>query len=234
MNIFSFIFMQSDITSLTDSASLETPEVTEIRVWEIIVESQSWYILIPLLLMSIYAIYVFVERFLALKKSNKIENEFMLRIKDYVHDGKLDAAKNLCATTDNPIARMVDKGVSRIGKPMNDIAVSIENVAKLEVYKLESKLSSLATISGVAPMIGFLGTVLGMINVFWRLKGSGVKVDALSEGIMMAMVTTVAGLIVGILAYVMYNFLVARVSKAVQNMEATSIEFMDILEAPGK
>ena len=226
--------MQSDVTNLVDSASMQTPEVTEIRVWEIIVESQSWYILIPLLLMSIYAIYVFVERFLALKKSNKIENEFMLRIKDYVHDGKLDAAKNLCSTTDNPIARMVEKGVSRIGKPMNDIAVSIENVAKLEVYKLESKLSSLATISRVAPMIGFLGTVLGMINVFWRLKGSGVKVDALSEGIMMAMVTTVAGLIVGILAYVMYNFLVARVSKAVQNMEATSIEFMDILESPGK
>jgi len=229
--------MQDGLTTAVDSASNIAEPARKVPVWEIIVESQSWYILIPLFLMSIYATYVFVERFLALKKSNKTENEFMLRIKDYVHDGKLDAAKNLCATTDNPIARMVEKGVSRIGKPMNDIAVSIENVGKLEIYKLENKLSSLATISGVAPMIGFLGTVLGMIKVFFDLKETGIKEDflqTLSSGIMMAMVTTVAGLIVGILAYVMYNFLVARVGKAVQNMEATSIEFMDILESPGK
>lgn len=237
MNIFSFIFLQTGLTTAVDSASNIVEPSRKVPVWEIIVESQSWYILIPLFLMSIYATYVFVERFLALKKSNKTENEFMLRIKDYVHDGKLDAAKNLCATTDNPIARMVEKGVSRIGKPMSDIAVSIENVGKLEIYKLENKLSSLATISGVAPMIGFLGTVLGMIKVFFDLKETGIKEDflqTLSSGIMMAMVTTVAGLIVGILAYVMYNFLVARVGKAVQNMEATSIEFMDILESPGK
>lgn len=209
----------------------------DVPIWDIIVESNSWYILIPLFLMSIYAIYIFVERFMALKKADKDEKQFMLQIKDYVQDGKLDSAKNLCKTTDNPIARMVEKGVARIGKPMSDIAVSIENVGKLEIYKLENKLSSLATISGVAPMIGFLGTVLGMIKVFFDLKETGVTGDflqTLSGGIMMAMVTTVAGLIVGILAYVMYNFLVARVSKAVQNMEATSIEFIDILEEPGK
>lgn len=209
----------------------------DVPIWDIIVESNSWYILIPLFLMSIYAIYIFVERFMALKKADNDEKQFMLQIKDYVQDGKLDSAKNLCKTTDNPIARMVEKGVARIGKPMSDIAVSIENVGKLEIYKLENKLSSLATISGVAPMIGFLGTVLGMIKVFFDLKETGVTGDflqTLSGGIMMAMVTTVAGLIVGILAYVMYNFLVARVSKAVQNMEATSIEFIDILEEPGK
>lgn len=220
------------------SDSLATAQKSgDVPIWDIIVESNSWYIIIPLFLMSIYAIYIFVERFMALKKADNDEKQFMLQIKDYVQDGKLDSAKNLCKTTDNPIARMVEKGVSRIGKPMNDIAVSIENVGKLEIYKLENKLSSLATISGVAPMIGFLGTVLGMIKVFFDLKETGVTGDflqTLSGGIMMAMVTTVAGLIVGIMAYVMYNFLVARVSKAVQNMESTSIDFIDILEEPGK
>lgn len=236
MNILDFLFLQdaTDITTaVADSVAGSGNDGEKLKVMDIIVESNSWYILIPLLLMSLYAVYIFVERFMALKRANREEKEFMLKIKDYVHDGKLDAAQNLCSTTDNPIARMVEKGVSRIGKPMSDIAVSIENVGKLEIYKLENKLSSLATISGVAPMIGFLGTVLGMIVVFSRMKG-GFNIEDLSEGIMMAMVTTVAGLIVGILAYVMYNFLVARVGKAVQNMEATSIEFIDILEAPGK
>jgi biopolymer transport protein ExbB len=222
--------------SVSDSLAAAQKSL-DVPIWDIIVESNSWFILIPLFLMSIYAIYIFVERFMALKKADNDEKQFMLQIKDYVQDGKLGSAKSLCKTTDNPIARMVEKGVSRIGKPMNDIAVSIENVGKLEIYKLENKLSSLATISGVAPMIGFLGTVLGMIKVFFDLKETGVTGDflqTLSGGIMMAMVTTVAGLIVGIMAYVMYNFLVARVSKAVQNMESTSIDFIDILEEPGK
>ena len=217
--------------------SVATPVIEEMSIWSIIVESNSWYILIPLLLMSGYAIYIFVELFMALRKASNEEEQFMSRIKDYVQEGKLDAAKNLCATTDSPIARMVDKGVSKIGKPMQDIKASVENVGKLEVSRLENNVSALATISGIAPMIGFLGTVLGMIKVFYDLKNTGIKanfLESLSGGIMMAMVTTVAGLIVGILAYFFYNFLVARVSRVVQNMEAHSIEFIDILEEPGK
>lgn len=217
--------------------SIANSTIAEMSVMEIINESNSWYILIPLILMSGYAIYIFVERFLTLRRASNDEKQFMSRIKDYVQDGKLDSAKNLCETTDSPIARMVDKGVSRIGKPMQDIKASVENVGKLEVSKLENNLSALATISGIAPMIGFLGTVLGMIKVFYDLKNTGIKanfLEALSEGIMMAMVTTVAGLIVGILAYFFYNFLVARVTRVVQNMEAHSIEFIDILEEPGK
>lgn len=217
--------------------SVANSTIAEMSVMEIINESNSWYILIPLLLMSGYAIYIFVERYMTLRRASNDEKQFMSRIKDYVQDGKLDSAKNLCETTDSPIARMVDKGVSRIGKPMQDIKASVENVGKLEVSRLENNLSALATISGIAPMIGFLGTVLGMIKVFYDLKNTGIKanfLEALSEGIMMAMVTTVAGLIVGILAYFFYNFLVARVSKVVQNMEAHSIEFIDILEEPGK
>ena len=195
--------------------SVANSTIAEMSVMEIINESNSWYILIPLLLMSGYAIYIFVERFMTLRRASNDEKQFMSRIKDYVQDGKLDSAKNLCETTDSPIARMVDKGVSRIGKPMQDIKASVENVGKLEVSKLENNLSALATISGIAPMIGFLGTVLGMIKVFYDLKNTGIKanfLEALSEGIMMAMVTTVAGLIVGILAYFFYNFLVARVT----------------------
>lgn len=229
--------IQEAASAGTAMDSIANSAVTEMSVMEIINESNSWYILIPLLAMSIYAIYIFVERFMALRKASNDEDQFMSRIKDYVQDGKLDSAKNLCETTDSPIARMVDKGVSRIGKPMQDIKASVENVGKLEVSRLENNLSALATISGIAPMIGFLGTVLGMIKVFYDLKNTGIKanfLESLSEGIMMAMVTTVAGLIVGILAYFFYNFLVARVSRVVQNMEAHSIEFIDILEEPGK
>lgn len=218
--------------------SLAAAEPIKIKLIDVISEAaDSWYILVPLLLMSIYAIYIFVERFMTLKKADKEEEQFMDRIKDYVLDGKLDSAKNLCETTDSPVARMVEKGVSRIGKPMQDIKASIENVGKLEISKLENNLSALATISGIAPMLGFLGTVIGMIQVFFRLKSTGISGDFLSNlsgGIMIAMVTTVAGLIVGIMAYFFYNFLVSRVSRVVQNMEAHSIEFIDILEEPGK
>ena len=229
--------IQEAASAGTAMDSVANSTIAEMSVMEIINESNSWYILIPLLLMSGYAIYIFVERFMTLRRASNDEKQFMSRIKDYVQDGKLDSAKNLCETTDSPIARMVDKGVSRIGKPMQDIKASVENVGKLEVSKLENNLSALATISGIAPMIGFLGTVLGMIKVFYDLKNTGIKanfLEALSEGIMMAMVTTVAGLIVGILAYFFYNYLVARVTKVVQNMEAHSIEFIDILEEPGK
>jgi len=209
----------------------------EMSIVDIVVESNSWFILIPLILMSIYAIYIFVERFMTLRKADNEEKIFMTQIKGYVQQGDLAGAKNLCATTDSPVSKMVAKGISRIGKPMNDISASIENVAKLEVSKLENNLASLATISGLAPMIGFLGTVLGMIKVFYDLKQTGIKanfLESLSGGIMMAMVTTVAGLIVGIMAYFFYNYLVARVSRVVQNMESHSIEFIDILEEPGR
>ena len=208
--------------------------VADMSIMGIIVESNSWYILIPLLLMSIYAIYIFVERLMALSKADKGEDQFMSR-NIVVTRTKLDSAKNDCEFID--FSKMVDKGVSRIGKPMQDIKASVENVGKLEISRLENNVSALATISGIAPMIGFLGTVLGMIKVFYDLKNTGIKanfLESLSGGIMMAMVTTVAGLIVGILAYFFYNFLVSRVSRVVQNMEAHSIEFIDILEEPGK
>jgi biopolymer transport protein ExbB len=159
----------------------------------------------------------------------------MPKIKDYVHDAKIESARNLCSTTDSPVARMLDKGLSRIGKPLTDITAAIENVGKLEIYSLEKNLTALATIAGAAPMIGFLGTVIGMVQVFYNMQTKGVvEIDDLAGGMKFAMITTIAGLIVGIIAYVAYNSLVARVSKVINKMEAGSIEFLDILEEPGK
>lgn len=190
----------------------------------------------PLLLLGGVAIFIFVERFVAIRKATKIDHNFMSRLKDMICDGRVDLAMKLCQKTDSPIARMMEKGISRIGRPMSDIQSSIENAANLEVSKLENGLPILATISGGAPMIGFLGTVLGMVKAFMQMSQAGGVVDmsALSGGMYVAMITTVAGLIVGILAYFGYNYLVARIEKLVFQMEANSIAFMDILNQPAE
>lgn len=195
----------------------------------------SWYINGPLLILSVLAVYIFFERVMAIGKALKEESNFMSKIKDYVHEGKIDSARNLCGTNDTPIARMLEKGLSRIGKPMDDIKASIENIGKLEIYNLERNLSTLATISGAAPMIGFLGTVIGMVMVFAAIvEKASFEISDLSSGMLFAMLTTIVGLVVGILAYMAYNYLVARVSLVVHKMEASSIEFLDILEQPSR
>jgi biopolymer transport protein ExbB len=211
------------------------PVIETISIWELI-QNGGWYIMGPLAAMSILAVYIIIERALAIRRALKEEKDFMNKIRDYIHEGKIDSARNLCAQSTSPVSRMLDKGISRIGKPLKDIEVSIENAGKLEVYQLEKGLTILATISGAAPMIGFLGTVIGMIVTFHTMKisGAGVEIAQLSGGIMQAMVTTVAGLVIGIIAYVAYNTLVARVNKVVQNMEATTIAFMDVLDSPAK
>ena len=221
-----------DTTAQVASAASETSNVlSEISIWEL-AKMGGWYIMIPLAICSVLAVYIFIERFLAIQKALRGEKNFMENIKLFVKQGNLDAAKNLCFNTNNPMARMVGKGISRIGKPMNDIAASVENVGKLEISNLEQRLSVLATISGVAPMIGFLGTVIGMISTFHQMTIDGVEIDSLAGGIMQAMVTTVAGLIVGIIAYIAYNYLVSKVEKVIHQMEGGSIEFLDILEEP--
>jgi biopolymer transport protein ExbB len=211
------------------------PVIETISIWQLIVDG-GWYIMGPMGIMSIMAFYIIIERSLAIRRALKEDKDFMNKIKDYIHEGKIDSARNLCAQSSSPISRMLDKGISRIGKPLKDIEVSIENAGKLEIYQLEKGLSVLATIAGAAPMLGFLGTVIGMIVTFHTMKisGAGVEISALSGGIMQAMVTTVAGLVVGIIAYVAYNTLVARVTKVIQNMEATTIAFMDVLDSPAK
>ncbi len=194
------------------------------------------WVMVPILVLSFIAIYIFVERYYVISKANKEDMNFMNRIKDYISDGKIDAALSLCRSTDSPAARMVEKGISRLGRPLNDVSAAIENVGKLEVYKLEKAIPTLATTAGAAPMIGFLGTVIGMIEAFYDMSNAGNNIDVslLSNGIYTALVTTVAGLIVGILAYFAYNILVVKVEKVIFRLEATSTEFMDILNEPAK
>jgi len=180
------------------------------------------------------ALYIYFERFFAIKSASKVDKNFMNQIKEYVSNGKLDAAKELCNATDTPTARLIGKGISRIGKPLEDINTAIETAGKLEVYQLEKNVSVLATIAGAAPMIGFLGTVIGMIIAIHEIANAGGQIDIklLSDGLYTAMTTTVGGLIVGIIAYVTYNHLVVRTDKVVYQMEAKSVEFLDLLNEP--
>ncbi|WP_372945141.1 MotA/TolQ/ExbB proton channel family protein [Muriicola sp.] len=180
------------------------------------------------------ALYIYFERLLAIKAASTIDKNFMNQIRDHVMNGKLDAAKILCAQTDSPVARLTEKGVSRIGKPLDDINAAIENAGTLEVYKLEKNVNILATVAGAAPMIGFLGTVIGMILAFHQMASSGgqAEMGALASGIYTAMTTTVAGLVVGIIAYVGYNHLVNRTDKVIHKMEAHAVEFLDLLNEP--
>ncbi len=191
-------------------------------------------IMIPLLILSFVSVYIFIERYLAIRKASIEDAGFMDKIKDYIHDGKIDSAIALCQSQDYPIARMIEKGVSRIGRPLNDVNTAIENVGNLEISRLEKSLPTLATVAGGAPMIGFLGTVIGMIRAFFDMANAGNNIDVslLSSGIYTAMVTTVAGLMIGIVAYFAYNILVAKVEKVVFKMEARTMEFMDLLNEP--
>ena len=188
-------------------------------------------IMIALALLSIISVYLFFERFNTIKRASKQDPSFFSSIKNYVEDDDLKAAKTLCKNTDSSVARMLEKGIDRIDKPMTDISASIENQGKLEIYQLENNLANLATIAGAAPMIGFLGTVIGMIVAFHEMASAGgnIDIEMLSKGIYTAMVTTVAGLVVGILAYIAYNLLVAKVEKVIFMLEATTTEFMDLL-----
>ncbi len=188
----------------------------------------------PLLILGGVAVFIFVERFMAIRKASKVDMNFIRRIRDLIGEGKTAAAVDMCRSNGTPIARMVEKGIERMGRPMGDVQTAIENVANLEVSKLENGLPFLATIAGGAPMLGFLGTVLGMVEAFMNLSQAGGTVDMslLSGGMYVAMITTVAGLIVGIPAYFGYNYLVARIEKLVFRMEANSIAFMDILNQP--
>jgi biopolymer transport protein ExbB len=180
------------------------------------------------------ALYIYFERIFAIKAASKIDKNFMNQIRDYISDGKIEAAKILCSQTDSPVARLTEKGVSHIGKPLEDINKAIENAGTLEVYKLEKNVSIVATIAGAAPMIGFLGTVIGMILAFHQMANSGgqAEMGSLAAGIYTAMTTTVAGLIVGIIAYIGYNHLVVRTDKVVHQMEANAVDFLDLLNEP--
>ncbi len=225
------------IENLTDTATAVSQATTEVVKELSFMDMciKGGWIMIPLALMLILAIYIFVERMLVLRKANIEDASFMNRIKDYIHDGKIESALNLCRDTNSPSARMIEKGISRLGRPMSDVLVAIENVGNLEIAKLEKGINFMATISGGAPMIGFLGTVMGMVQAFFEMEQAGgntINLSQLSGGIYTAMVTTVAGLIVGVIAYFAYNYLVGKVGEIMRRLEIRNMEFLDLLNEP--
>lgn len=223
------------ISTAVETTAANTPIVEyEISLWEL--SLKGGLIMIPLLLLSIISIYIFCERIFALRGAAKEDNTFMQRIKDYIHEGEIESALNLCKKTDTPYARLISKGITRIGRPMNDVLVAIENTGNIEIAKLEKGFPWLATAAATAPMIGFLGTVTGMVQAFFALAsaGSSANVTILASGIYEALVTTVAGLVVGIIALFAYNILVARVNIVMNLLEAKTMEFMDLLNEPAE
>lgn len=212
---------------LTATQAQEAP-----NMWELCVNAG--FIMIPLALLALISIYVFVERALVIRRASRQDDTFMKRIKDYIHEGDIEAAHRLCRSINTPYARLIDKGISRIGRPMNDVLVAIENTGNIEVASLGKGLPWLATTSAGAPMLGFLGTVIGMVKSFYGMAsaGSAAGIDVLADGIYQALVTTVAGLIVGIVALFAYNYLVAQVNGVMRSLEAKTMEFMDLLNDP--
>ena len=226
-------------STIQDGAELLTDEETTEKTLSIIEligsGGTAGQVIIGLLfILLVVAIYIYFERLFAIKAASKVDANFMNQIKDHVTNGKIDSAQMLCAQVNSPVSRLINKGISRIGKPLEDINTAIENAGRLEVYGLEKNVSILATISGAAPMIGFLGTVIGMILSIFEIANSGGQIDIklLADGLYTAMTTTVAGLIVGIVGYIAYNHLVVKTDKVVYQMEANSLEFLDHLNEP--
>jgi biopolymer transport protein ExbB len=220
----------------TESAQAATQAAGEIKIsyWQLAVKG-GW-VMIPIALLSIVAVYIFIERYLAIKKASTIDNNFMNRIRDYIHEGKVENALTLCQSNADPASKMIEKGIQRIGRPLADINTAIEIVGKIEIAKLEKGLPALASVAGGAPMLGFFGTVTGMVRAFYDMSmaGNNIDITLLSAGIYIALITTVGGLLVGIPAFFGYNLLVTRIENLVNKLEAKSTEFMDLLNEPVK
>lgn len=238
-----FAILQTQTMEVTDSVTAvagtlaqpvaqAAPAAESLSFWELCVKGG--FIMIPLALLLIVSIYVFIERWLAIRRADKDDNTFMIRIKDYILDGDPESAQTLCDRTNTPYSRLIAKGISRLGRPMNDVLVTIENTGNIEVANLGKRLPWLATTAAGAPMLGFLGTVWGMVQAFYNLAkaGTSANIDVLAGGIYQALVTTVAGLVVGIVALFAYNYLVARINGVMNSLESKTMEFMDLLNEP--
>lgn len=228
------LFLQVDSLSIAKDAISDTAPVEKtISIMELLTSGglAGNIIMIALFAMLFFCLYLYFERIFAINQASKIDQNFMLQIKDHISNGRIDAAKMLCASTNSPVSRLIQKGISRIGNRLEDINTAIENAGKLELYKLERNASMLATISGAGPMTGFLGTVVGMVMAFHKMATGGgqIEVGALAEGIYTAMTTTVVGLVVGLIAYIGYNHLVVKTDKVVHLMELNAVEFLDLL-----
>ena len=229
------MLFQIDTTAFVEEliTPAEEPIQESINLWEM-AQYGGWIMIILAILLAA-ACYIFIARLVVIKQATREDKSFMDRIRDYIHEGKIDSALNLCKKTDTPSAHMIEKGITRIGRPMQDVQVAVENVGNLEVGRLEKGLVIMATIAGGAPMLGFLGTVIGMVQTFYNMaqtSGGLIEMSALSTGMYQAMVTTIGGLIVGILAMFAYNYLVARIDRVVRLLESRTLEFMDLLNEP--
>lgn len=226
-----FFLLQVVSDSLQQAANGTAATGKELSMLELLMKG-GW-IMIPLLVLSLIAVYVFVERSMAINKASKIDENFMNIIRDHIVNGNVTAARSLAKNTNNPVARIIDKGIQRIGKPIEAIEKSMENVGKLEVYKLEKNTGVLSVISGIAPMFGFLGTIVGMVQLFMRINITNeYNLAVISGGIYTKMVTSAVGLIIGLMAYVAYNYLNSQINKTVNKMESASAEFIDVLYQP--
>jgi len=217
--------VQTAVENATAQQSINLFEMAQYGGW----------IMVILAILLAGACYIFIERLMVMNKATKEDKQFMAHIRDYIHDGKIDSALNLCKKTDTPSAHMIQTGITRIGRPMQDVQVAVENVGNIEVGRLEKGLVIMATIAAGAPMLGFLGTVLGMVQTFYNMAGNaaaGIDISSLSTGMYQAMVTTIGGLIVGILAMFGYNYLVSRIDRVVRLLESRTMEFMDLLNEP--
>ena len=217
---------------MPDLTAVTAPTEAEINVIDL--AFKGGWIMVVLMLLSLMACYIFIQRLMVIRRAGREDETFMNRIKDYIHEGKVDSALNLCRSTNTPSARMIEKGITRLGRPMNDVLGAIENVGYLEIAKLEKGFPLIATTAAGAPMLGFLGTVTGMVRAFFDMANAGTNVDVslLSGGIYEALVTTVGGLVVGIITLFAYNYLVSQVDNVVNKMEARTMEFMDLLNEP--
>lgn len=217
-----------------DTLSTEMPTEITTTFWQLF--NYGGVIMYLLLALSVIAVYIFVERLITVNRAAKGDHNFMDKINNYIRNGQLTEAKTLCSYTNSPLSHMIEKGINRLGRPLNDINTSIENAGKIEVSSLEKNVPLLATISAVSPMIGFLGTVVGMVKAFYNMSmaGNNLDITTLSEGIYQAMITTVGGLIVSIIGYIFYNIIVSRIEKVVFLLEAKSTEFMDVLDEPAE
>jgi biopolymer transport protein ExbB len=226
-----WFFLQIDTSAVAQAASALAPTEPKISIIDLL--SKGGILMIPLALLFVIALFVFFERLIFIRKASRSDDNFMNIIRDNIFSGNVNAARSMAKNTDNPVARMIDKGIQRIGKPIDAIEKSMENVGKLEMYKMEKNLGILSLIAGIAPMFGFLGTIFGMFQLFFRLASTGeFTIQSMADGIYTKLISSALGLIIGLLAYIAYNYLNAQVDKTGNKMEMASAEFVDILQEP--
>jgi biopolymer transport protein ExbB len=227
------LLLQINASATATPAEAQSAAEKSISLWEM--AEKGGPILIPIAVLSIAAVYIFFERYFTIKRFSQIDTNFMNQIRDHVHHGNIEAARALCRNTKTPVARMIEKGLMRLGKPVKEIEGAIENVGKLEVFKMEKNLNILGSISGIAPMFGFLGTIFGVIKIFYQIaQQNSLEIDTISGGLYVKMISSAAGLLVGMIAYAAFHYLQHMIDRVVNKMEVNAVEFIDLLEEPVK